>query len=1061
MSEKRVERLQQLLSVYWKPVLSLVAGVPVLLNGLKVVGLSVPLSASTPEGRWLLIAVGVALFTVIRFPRVGALITRWILGPPPPLPSAGGLFHGPRPYAKGENLPARQADSDECWRLIQERPFVILEGESGCGKSSLLKAALLPRAEGPFRVIECRVANDPFGNLLSVLSGGPSTKPRHPISKKAVAVAIAAAAAPADTGEHSEPARPLLLFIDQCEELFVTVKDEERLRFITVLKDAIQAGKLRLLVAIRKDFFDLLRDVCREVDPEQQVLNLGSYYTLRAFRRDQAEVVLGEILQAAHGDDPLRKQQQEDFISALVKELLRPPRDKRLCQDDEKSVLPLELQVAGMVIERRGMEPFSVGELRRLGGLPGLLRAYLEEAKTYVLRKTGVPGEQSLLVLRQLISPAGTTQVQTAAEVGAALNLLADLVEGALQAFADKYLVCLQPGEVDGPARYELMHDHLVQILREAPDPILQKARDAEERLRFWIERMRVAFTPWGSGQPSLALHRFRSLLTQPVPVVECLYLWRFAPRGDARRLLLLNLRGFGLRVALAALLLALPLASWRLYVLTDSYQIEKIVVEAPVEGAASNSSGVLYSIWWDRDTEADETVTCWAMALARSRRFGQAMAATRELRNGVVRSYALVAVAQELMEVGGTEEAKKALEEALATIGDRTGEDRTGEDRTGPSGPKMAFADGSVHFVSSEPGRPACLVNVAKGLAQAGEVERAFLITRSLKEQSPVVAAVAEGLVRSGKIEDALALAAGIKDENARSTFLEDCAGALVAAGKVDEVVALSRELRNDMDRSRALQPAVDALLAEGKVDKALDVAGQLRNSTGKAHALARVVEWLRQQGRAKEAAQVREKHLSFVRSLPDSELYSAQRVVAVLFIKEGKIDEAKEAWRNSEKALSTPSEGQPMPPVSDDQFRISMAEALAETGEVDQTLAAAHRLQNKSRQARALVSIANGLFKAGEHAQARKILGEALSCANQIKSDTERSRTRAAVAKGLAQLRLYREARLTCEECSSLDKLAAYTIILVEYERAQPGGSQRPLPKAPRVPITTVADF
>jgi hypothetical protein len=290
---------------------------------------------------------------------------------PPPLPAAGGLFHGPRPYGMGEDLPARQADGDECWRLIQERPFLILEGESGCGKSSLLNAALLPRARERYQVIECRVVNDPFGNLLRALGGGSSSRPRQRVSKNALADAIAAAGRAAGQGDHAEAARPLLLFIDQCEELFVTVRDEERLRFFAALKDAVLAGSLRLVVAIRDDFIDLLIKVCREVDAEQQALNLGSYYTLRPFRRDQAEAVLGEILKAAHGDDPLRKQQQEDFAGALVRELLRPPRDKRLCQDDEKSVLPVELQVAGMVIERRGGEPFSVTELGRQGARRG------------------------------------------------------------------------------------------------------------------------------------------------------------------------------------------------------------------------------------------------------------------------------------------------------------------------------------------------------------------------------------------------------------------------------------------------------------------------------------------------------------------------------------------------------------------------------------------------------------------------------------------------------------------------------------------------------------------
>ena len=38
--------------------------------------------------------------------------------------------------------------------------------------------------------------------------------------------------------------------------------------------------------------------------------------------------------------------------------------------------------------------------------------------------------------------------------------------------------------------RYELMHEHLAQVLNDAADPTLQAARETEERIRFWRARM-------------------------------------------------------------------------------------------------------------------------------------------------------------------------------------------------------------------------------------------------------------------------------------------------------------------------------------------------------------------------------------------------------------------------------------------------------------------------------------------------------------------------------------------------------------------------------------------
>jgi prepilin-type processing-associated H-X9-DG protein len=394
-------------------------------------------------------------------------------------------------------------------------------------------------------------------------------------------------------------------------------------------------------------------------------------------------------------------------------------------------------------------------------------------------------------------------------------------------------------------------------------------------------------------------------------------------------------------------------------------------------------------------------------------------------------------------MEVGETEEAKKALEEALTAA--RADSRKWNSD----DGANVLFADGSVHRALDEKSK--ALVNVARGLAQAGEIERAFVITQPLKEQSPVVAAVAEGLIRAGKVEGALARADQIKNEKEQSAVLAAAAEALVAAGKVDDALALARQVKNnEKDQSRALSPAVPALLASGKMEEALAVSRQVQDLTSRARALALVIEWLRRAGRAEEATQVREKDLSFVRSSRGEDSYGAHVAVVELLIKEGKNEEAKEAWKISLECLPSYR----TIPYSDDNFRIAMAAALAQTGDVDRTLAAARQLPSKSEQAQALFSVADGLLKAGTNEEARKILGEASASTAQIKSDTARSRARAEVAKRLARLRLYREARLACDECLSVDKLAAYTAILTEYERAQSAGSQRPLPDGSSIP-------
>jgi hypothetical protein len=93
------------------------------------------------------------------------------------------------------------------------------------------------------------------------------------------------------------------------------------------------------------------------------------------------------------------------------------------------------------------------------------------------------------------------------------------------------------------------MHEHLVQILAEAPDPVLQKARDAEERLLFWKERTKAVLSPHVDGRPRSFTERLRLLFAMPILLMENLRLWQFAPRGEERRMLARNLRAVWLAV--------------------------------------------------------------------------------------------------------------------------------------------------------------------------------------------------------------------------------------------------------------------------------------------------------------------------------------------------------------------------------------------------------------------------------------------------------------------------------------------------------------------------------
>jgi energy-coupling factor transporter ATP-binding protein EcfA2 len=575
---ERLEMIRQLGAKYWKPAISATATV---VAALKIIG---DLEKGSPtHSTWVAIGVGVTILVIIRFPRVAFAITRVILGPPKLPSNPRPIFRGPRPFTAADagKLPGRDRDIDECWSKIREHSFFVIDGGSGCGKSSLLNAGLLPLARGEFTVVESRVSDDPFGKLRGKLLGTPYIKEREGVSHDELRRAIRQAAQAGSNSADTRRTNGLLLCLDQFEDLFTTVENEVRVRFLEVLKHAIELGQIRLVIGIRDDFFDLLMKLIQKVDPKHEVLDLGNSETVWPFSKRKAEAVLRELLKPIYDEqDPLLGRELDDFCDALVEELLRAPGDKRLYPGDQRSVLPVELQTVGMMIENFGDNNFSAKGVRDLGGKLGLLRQYLEDAKTYVWKRTGAPPEAALLILRKLISSAQPRRLpQAPGSIAMSLGVSAVTVKEVLDAFSTKYLVHQVVDEC-GEIKYELMHDHLAQILVEAPDPILQRAKDASERLAFWSRRTAVG-APAAIGDKG---NRLLALLAQPIPIVESLRLWRFADSRGERPMLARSMRGFGMRVGVAVLFGTSLWAGWTLWTGTDANQIRTILADAPVD---------------------------------------------------------------------------------------------------------------------------------------------------------------------------------------------------------------------------------------------------------------------------------------------------------------------------------------------------------------------------------------------------------------------------------------------------------------------------------------------
>ncbi|MEV5977437.1 WD40 repeat domain-containing protein [Streptomyces sp. NPDC052114] len=155
----------------------------------------------------------------------------------------------------------REQLTDDLVERVGARRFLGVFGASGSGKSSLLRAGLLPRvregsgagwttvllAPGAHPLEECAAR-------LAAVSGSSATALRQELAADPRALHLTVLKALAGQPEDAE----LLLVVDQFEEVFTLCRDaRERGRFIAALLTAARAAnsRTRVVLGVRADFY--------------------------------------------------------------------------------------------------------------------------------------------------------------------------------------------------------------------------------------------------------------------------------------------------------------------------------------------------------------------------------------------------------------------------------------------------------------------------------------------------------------------------------------------------------------------------------------------------------------------------------------------------------------------------------------------------------------------------------------------------------------------------------------------------------------------------------------
>ncbi len=393
-------------------------------------------------------------------------------------------FKGLRAFqeADASDFFGRETLLDQLIEHLSKGPdrFLGVVGPSGSGKSSAVKAGLLPAVRkgvlphsdewfvvemfpGAFPLEELessllRVAMQPVDGLLAVLQSGPDGL-------------IKAAE------EVLPPGVDLLLFIDQFEEVFTFVENEaDREHLLNMILEATTqpSGRLHIVVTLRADFYD--RPLM--------------YPRFGALFRRNTEIVL-----------PLNNEELELAITGPAERAgltLEPGLVQAIVNDvgEQPGALPLLQYALTELFERREGRQLTVSAYTQIGGALGALARRADEL--YIRLDDEGQDATRQLFLRLVTLGEGTEDTRRRAVRSELLSLTGEdtAMEAAIDLFSRYRLLTLDRDPATREPTVEVAHEALIRQWNQLRDWL----NTSREDLRMQ-RRLATASHDWQKAQ--------------------------------------------------------------------------------------------------------------------------------------------------------------------------------------------------------------------------------------------------------------------------------------------------------------------------------------------------------------------------------------------------------------------------------------------------------------------------------------------------------------------------------------------------------------------------------
>lgn len=320
--------------------------------------------------------------------------------------------------------------------------FLSLVGPSGSGKSSVIRAGVLPALRAGavadsdrWFIVSMTPGRFPFESLAEALRSIAVDPPDSlTVDLRERGIADAVRSCTPDTSTQ------VLILVDQMEELFSHTAEDEREQFMDALAAVANdpRGSVKIITTLRADFYD---------HPLRHRL-LGEI--LRTSTEVITPMTAEELEQAAVA--PAAKYAVH-FDGGLV---------ARMVADSagQSSALPLLQFALTELFERRTSSRISQSEYRELGGLAAALGMRAEAA--YIGLSDAQQSRTRELFLRLVTLGDGSEDTRRRALMSEVVDGPADVVHGAIEVLAENRLLTLDRDAGSRGSTVEIAHEALL-----------------------------------------------------------------------------------------------------------------------------------------------------------------------------------------------------------------------------------------------------------------------------------------------------------------------------------------------------------------------------------------------------------------------------------------------------------------------------------------------------------------------------------------------------------------------------------------------------------------------